>query len=181
MRRFVLWAGILTAAAVPNGAQDLPVSKYEGDPRLDRLNDFFEVYGRPVQHLAPHFLEAADRNNLDWRLLPSICVAESSGGKNAPKNNIFGWASARRGFRTVHEGIYTVAAKLAHSRLYKGKELDGLLRTYNPRTRYARRVKAIMRLVDPTEPLGARRPQLPEDGINPSSEPLRTALLAPAQ
>lgn len=181
LRRFVLWAGMITAAALPAGPQDLPANKYEGDPRLDRLNDFFEAYDAPIQHLAPHFLQAADQYELDWRLLPSICVAESSAGKTAIKNNIFGWASARRAFQTVEEGIYLVASRLAHSPLYKDKELNALLRTYNPRASYARKVKAIMRMVDRTEPLRARRPQQEqEDAVIPSFEPQRTDRLAPA-
>ena len=179
MRRFVLWAGILTGSAVPFAAQDLPVSNYEGDPRLARLMDFLEVYGGPVRNLAPQFLEAADRHDLDWRLLPSICVVETSGGKAAFKNNIFGWDSARRGFSSVREGIYHVASRLAESRLYKGKELNRLLATYNPRAGYPARVKAFMRLADPTEPLRARRPLLAR--VTASSELRRTALLAPAQ
>ena len=36
MRRFVLWAGILSAATVSNPAHEPPVSEYRDDPRLAR-------------------------------------------------------------------------------------------------------------------------------------------------
>lgn len=156
MRKLVLWAGLVSVANVSNLAQQVPQSKYQNDPRLARLMAFFSDTNSPVQYLAADFLLAADRHHLDWRLLPSICVVESGGGKNFSKNNVFGWDSARRGFTSVRDGIYWVASRLAHSKLYKGKDLDGILTTYNPGPGYAARVKEFMRRVSPREPLTAR-------------------------
>ena len=51
------------------------------DPRLVRLEKYFEEKQCPVKPLARDFVAAADRHNLDWRLLPSIAFVESSGGK----------------------------------------------------------------------------------------------------
>lgn len=179
MRRFILWAGILTASTVSNPAQEVPQPEYRNDPRLARLTGFFDDFGPPVRHLAPDFLAAADRHNLDWRLLPSLCVVESGGGRTAAKNNLFGWDSGRRGFATLQDAINLVASRLAHSRLYKNKGLDELLTTYNPLAGYAARVKSVMKLVDSTEPLRARiaARQAPTP---PSGLPYR-ARLAPAQ
>ncbi len=171
MRRFIVWAGILTASSVSGPAQDLPQSKYQGDPRLTKLTDFLESFGSPVHHLAADFLAAADLHNLDWRLLPSIAIIESGGGKAAAKNNIFGWGSAKRGFSDVREGIYVVASRLAHSKLYKDKTLDQILATYNPRLKYPARVKAVMKLVDPNEPL-RDRPTAAERVNPPAAAPL---------
>lgn len=177
MRRFVLWAGILSAATVSNPAHEPPISEYRDDPRLARLNEFFERFGPQSLSLAPDFLAAADRHNLDWRLLPSICVVES-GGKTADNNNLFGWDSGRREFATPKDGIYFVASRLAHSKLYKNKDLDELLATYNSLAGYPARVKSVMRIIDSTAPLGAR------SSVNrATTQPcglLRTARLAPA-
>ncbi len=178
MRRLIVWAGILTASTVTNPAQQTPQSEYRNDPRLAQLTDFFDDFGSPVRHLAADFLAAADRHNLDWRLLPSICVIESGGGKTAVKNNIFGWDSARRGFATVRDGIYLVASRLANSKLYKEKNLDELLTTYNPRPGYSTRVKSVMRLVNSSEPLRARSGI--RQTVTPPSELPYTARLAPA-
>ena len=102
------------------------------DPRVLRIESFFRNYDSPAADLASDFVFAADLYNLDWRLLPSISMVESSGGKHFTNNNIFGWDSCRTGFPTVRDGIYTVASRLANSKLYKGKELDEILRVYNP-------------------------------------------------
>ncbi|MDQ2950454.1 MAG: hypothetical protein M3Y27_31695, partial [Acidobacteriota bacterium] len=61
------------------------------DPRTVRLIKFFSHLHCPVLNLAPDFIHEADVNHLDWRLLPSISVIESGGGKAYKNNNIFGW------------------------------------------------------------------------------------------
>ena len=124
---------------------------YDEDPRLVRLREFFLKYDSPVHYLAAEFLEAADENGLDWRLLPTLAIVESGGGRNYTKNNVFGWASCRRGFPSVREGIHTVASRLANSRLYRGKDLEGILRTYNRRKAYAHTVLALMKTLGPVE------------------------------
>ncbi len=152
MRRFIVWTGfLLVALAFPAVAQH--------DPRLTRLKSFFEAAHSPIRHLAVDFLAAADRHQLDWRLLPSISMIETTAGKNCSGNNVFGWKSGHKKYASVREAIYAIADRLAHSRLYRGKTVDGILTTYNPRPGYAARVKAMMRRVDPNEPANpARRP-----------------------
>jgi len=178
LRRLIIWTGVLTASAVSIPGQGLPQPSYRNDPRLVLLKDFFRAFGSPVRHLAPDFLAAADRHGLDWRLLPSICVVESGGGKNLSKNNIFGWDSARRGFTSVRGSIYWVASRLADSKLYRNKDLDGILAAYNPRRGYPARVKSVMKLVAPDQPLGTRYALHPR--INPANGPRPQARLAPA-
>jgi hypothetical protein len=120
------------------------------DPRLERLQSFFAKLECPIQGLEEDFLDAADQNNLDWRLLPALAVIESSGGKSYRNNNIFGWDSCRTEFPSVRTGIHVVASRLAHSRLYRDKDLDSLLRTYNSeRSDYVPLVKSIMNAVGP--------------------------------
>ncbi|MBZ5576748.1 MAG: hypothetical protein LAP40_09340 [Acidobacteriia bacterium] len=97
------------------------------------------------------FLEAADRNDLDWRLLPSISFIESTGGKAAPNNNMFGWDSGRAEFPSAVASIHTVGYRLGHSHLYRDKDVDGILATYNPNAEYAERVKSVMRQISPSE------------------------------
>ena len=66
------------------------------------------------------FLEAADDYALDWRLLPSLSYVESTGGKAARNNNLFGWNSGRAQFpeprrRYPHDPGFN----LAHSERYR--------------------------------------------------------------
>ena len=119
------------------------------DSRLASLRAFFERGNCPAAKLAPIFLEAADMYALDWRLLPSLSYVETSGGKAARNNNIFGWDSGRAAFSSAAAGIRAVASYLAHSALYREKDVDGILKTYNRNAGYARRVKDVMRRIAP--------------------------------
>jgi hypothetical protein len=144
MRKALLVGGLLGLPAVMGVSHEVPKANVDHDPRLRRLQEFFGQRDCPLREAAADFLTAADRNDLDWRLLPSISIIESSGGKDYRKNNVFGWDSCREGFTSVREGIQFVAAQLANSKLYKDKNLDSKLSTYNPLPDYPRRVKAVM-------------------------------------
>ncbi len=136
----------------PHQTQRAPVTpSYQQDPRLKQLEKFFGKAGCPVIKYSGTFLEAADAYDLDWRLLPSISFIESTGGKAARNNNFFGWDSGRVAFDSPIAAIHTVGYRLAHSRLYRDKDLDGILATYNPDTEYAGKVKAVMRQISPSE------------------------------
>jgi flagellum-specific peptidoglycan hydrolase FlgJ len=179
LRRLIIWAGLLTVPTAPNIAQNAPESKYAKDPRLSRLTRFFERAHSPIKHLAPDFLNASDSHSLDWRLLPSICLIETGAGRTAEKNNIFGWDSGKKAFASVREAIYLVASRISQSKLYRDKDLDHVLATYNPYPDYAAKVKSVMRQVDSSEPLKARLAI--EARLSPSYGLLRTIHPAPAQ
>ena len=118
------------------------------DPRLVRLQQFFSDNDCPAHKFAGDFIEAADNNDLDWRLLPSISYVESGGGREYRNNNILGWANAGKRFQSVRAGIHMVAERLATSPLYRDKGVDDILRTYNPEHgEYAARVKSVMRQI----------------------------------
>jgi hypothetical protein len=88
---------------------------------------------------------------LDWRLLPSISYVESTGGKSARNYNFFGWDSGKAQFTSPSEAIHEVGYRLTHSALYRDKDLDEVLTTYNPDASYAEKVKSVMRQIAPTE------------------------------
>src|SRR5690242_17391901 len=121
------------------------------DPRLRLIWQYFADRDCPLRDSAADFLVAADQNELDWRLLPSISMIESSGGKDYRNNNVFGWDSCRESFSSVQAGIHYVASKLAKSKLYRNKSVDEKLLTYNPQPDYAHRVKAVMRALGPAD------------------------------
>ena len=153
--------GLVMATAVfvtlpANSPSANPVIQRElkTDPRLVQLREFFANSGCPVEELAEDFLIEADEHDLDWRLLPSIAIVESGGGKQSRNNNVFGWDSGNTSFQSVQAGIHHVASRLAISDLYRDKDVDDILRTYNPRPGYIRRVKSVMaRLSPPDESL----------------------------
>ena len=126
------------------------IAEYRNDPRLKFLERFFQRFNCPVEHLSIEFLRAADIHNLDWRLLPSISLVESGGGREARNNNLFGWDNGRAVFPDWVAGIHTVASRLANSKLYRDKKLDQVLWTYNPNTGYGALVKSVMRRISPS-------------------------------
>lgn len=148
-RGLVLVAGLaaVSGQADPNSFVMKPA--VSTDPRLIRIRQYFLERDCPAHQYAEDFVLAADRHELDWRLLPSISMIESTGGKEARNNNMFGWDNCDVRFKTDRHGIYHVASRLANSRFYKGKNLDQTLRTYNPRREYGKKVKLVMSQLGP--------------------------------
>lgn len=150
MRDILMVAGLMAVPCAMSFQQYKPSPKVaRADPRLQRLEQFFAERDCPLKEAAVDFLVAADQNHLDWRLLPSISMIESSGGKDFTNNNVFGWNSNKDSFPSVRAGIHYVASKLGSSKLYRGKDVDSKLQTYNPYPDYVARVKAVMRTIGP--------------------------------
>lgn len=80
--------------------------------RIDRLNSYFKERDMPLAGYGDEFLTAADKCDIDWRLVPAIGVRESSGGKHLLNNNPFGWGSAKIKFKNFNEAIDVVTENL---------------------------------------------------------------------
>jgi len=145
-------AGMVTVPVALSPRQ-MPAAapEHRNDPRLETLRTFFRNADCPAEEYAAAFLEASDHNELDWRLLPSLSFIESTGGKSGHHNNLFGWDSGRAQFPSPVAGIHAVGYRLSHSDLYKDKELDKVLATYNSNVEYGRKVKSVMRRIAPSE------------------------------
>jgi hypothetical protein len=147
----VVMAGLLSVPMVTAVDQKLPQPSRDpgrpADDRLLKLQKFFGEANCPLRDVSADFLEASDRYDLDWRLLPSISIVESSGGKIFRNNNVLGWDSCKRRFDSVRTGIHLVASRLATSALYRDKDLDDVLATYNPDPEYVSKVKSVMRKI----------------------------------
>lgn len=145
-------AGMLSVpVAVTNTEVQGAAAEYQNDPRLASLKSFFQKGDCPVFDESAEFLRAADRHSLDWRLLPSISMVESGGGRAAPNNNLFGWDNGRAVFSSFRAGIHDVASRLETSKLYRDKDVDGILRMYNPSASYSGVVKSVMKRISPFE------------------------------
>jgi hypothetical protein len=140
----VLLVGLVAIQTATGIGQQIAVPSYQHDPRAAVLRGFFEALNSPASAWAEDFLLAADLNGLDWRLLPSIAIVESGGGRESMNNNILGWDSCRKSFPSVRAGIHSVANQLAHSKLYKNKNLDKKLRLYNWNAVYPVKIKRLM-------------------------------------
>jgi hypothetical protein len=151
--RLMIFAGVLgVAAATAQMDQDVDITKIRKrfDLREAILRKFFNDNHCPAEPYAGVFVTEADAHGLDWRLLPSLSIVESGGGKYAKGNNLFGWANGKTKFGSVTEAIHHVASALAFARPYKGKDTDGKLLAYNHSTDYKAMVAQIMRQISPT-------------------------------
>src|ERR1035437_2880699 len=106
----------------------------------EAIDAYFEEHNMPLMGMGMKMAEEADRNEIDWRLLPAIAVRESTGGKNdciKVKNNAFGWGSCHIGFRSNDEAIETVARNLGGNNPntayhYANRNTKGISNAYNP-------------------------------------------------
>ncbi len=154
MKRFlqsgiVVCAGVLgmASAAAQVDQHDLTKNRRKFDLREGVLRKFFSRNHAPAEEYAPVFLAEADAHRLDWRLLPSLSMLESGGGKHAPGYNLFGWANGTRAFGSISEAIHLVASALDLGKSYRGKTLDGKLLAYNHRLEYRDMVTSMMRQI----------------------------------
>ena len=143
----VIGVASIPAPMSPHTAPTQLKEEYRNDPRLSRLTHFFVQAECPAAEYAVDFLMVADEYALDWRLLPSLSFVESTGGKASSHNNLFGWDSGRAHFVSPSAAIRSVGSFLANSTLYRAKNLDQILATYNPDRDYSQKVKSVMRRI----------------------------------
>jgi len=123
--------------------------------KAQAIDVYFAEHAMPLEGAGKKMVEEAEKNDLDWRLLPAIAIRESTGGKfdcKKVENNPFGWGSCKISFNSLDEAIETVAKNLGGnnpktSRHYDNKSIKQILRAYNPPSivpRYAEQVISIM-------------------------------------
>jgi len=81
-------------------------------------------------------VEEAEKNNIEWTLIPAIAIKESTGGKFACDHNPFGWGSCKIEFRSWNHAIEVIANNLGGNnpntaRYYKGTSTKEKLHHYN--------------------------------------------------
>ncbi|MGA2711647.1 MAG: hypothetical protein ABSG41_00950 [Bryobacteraceae bacterium] len=147
---FMIFAGVLgIAAASVQTDQDVTKNRKKFDLRETILRKFLTDNHCPDREFTELFIAEADAHDLDWRLLPSLALVESGGGRVAKGNNIFGWANGKSTFTSIGEAIHHVARALSLGQAYRGKDLDGKLATFNHGTDYRAMVRDIMNQISP--------------------------------
>jgi hypothetical protein len=130
--------------------------------KADAIDKFLTSRKSVLAGYGAKFVEEADKNEIDWRLLVSIAGRETTFGKNMCKNikapnNPFGWGSCKIGFKSIDESIEKVSMSLggnsentAHH--YEGKTTLQILRKYNSVIKnYPNEVERIMKMIDATD------------------------------
>lgn len=78
------------------------------DKRVLQIKKYLSERNSPLAKYAQDFVEAADKYNIDYRIVVAISIIESGGGKKTFKPyNAWGWG--KKGFSNWKEGIYTVS------------------------------------------------------------------------
>ncbi len=92
------------------------------DPRVKKLEGFFEKYNSPLTGYATCFIQAADRNQIDWKLVPAITGVESTFGKHIPYKsyNAYGWANGDYRFTSWEQSINHVSQVLKEKYVDRG-------------------------------------------------------------
>ena len=138
----LVFAGIVSIGATDEVAAALP------DPRILKVDAFFDSYGCPAPNYAAEYVRAADLYHVDYRLLPTISLLESTCGSYQRHNNHWGWNSTKTGFPSVVHGIDFITQQLAEGDAYKNRDLDGKLFAYNPRPAYVRVTRRLMQKIE---------------------------------
>jgi len=107
--------------------------------KADAIDAYFAEHDAPLKGYGEKFVLEAEKNDLDWRLLPAIAMRESTGGKHACKrvpNSVFGYGSCKISFKSIGESIEIVAHSLGGNnpntaRHYDGKTTTQILKKYN--------------------------------------------------
>ena len=138
---------------IPAISSTSTITQLPPDPRIAQLTQFFQHYKCPQVSFDEinDYLNAADKNNLDYRILPALSVQESTCGKHYPSDthNLWGWNSANSGFGSIREGIDFVSEQLAGGRYYQGKSLIQKLHAYNPNVEYAPKIIGLIKEMQP--------------------------------
>jgi len=110
-------------------------TEVKSDPREIILRNYLKDKNSPLAEYADDFIQAADKYNIDWRLIPAITGLESSFGKRIPINsyNAYGWANGTYYFNSWKESIYIVAETLREKYIDRGViSISQIGRVYAP-------------------------------------------------
>lgn len=104
--------------------------------RAAKIDAYYAKRKMPLEGYGMKLVLEAEKNDLDWRLLPAIAIRETTGGKFACHSNPFGWGSCKIKFDSWGDAIEVVARNLGGNnpsteQYYKGKTTDEKLAYYN--------------------------------------------------
>lgn len=108
------------------------------DGRAKAVENFFKSYNSILGSHANLFIQTADKYHLDWKLLPSIAMQESNGGKRVinDSHNPFGfgiYGSSIVKFGSWEEGIEKVGKTLRENYLNQGlRTPEEIMAKYTP-------------------------------------------------
>ena len=111
-------------AAEAGNSAALRHESYLPDGRVEKLKLFLESYGSPLADYAQNFVAAADKNEVDWKLVAAITGVESTFGRQIPYQsyNAYGWCNGDYRFESWEQSIEYVSRYLKEK--YYDRGLD---------------------------------------------------------
>lgn len=112
-------------AALPDTENVVESKIVTKDARIEMLNQFFARYKSPLLPYSEEVVTAAEKYNLDWRLIPAIAMQESNLCKKEIKESYNCWGFGVYGkkvimFNNYPEAIDTVSKTLARDYINQG-------------------------------------------------------------
>lgn len=112
-------------ASIPPGVSEISENFTTADARSILIENLFKQHNSPLAEYGGLFVTVADKYELDYRLLPSIAMQESKGGKKviAQSYNPFGFGIYEDNvikFSSWEEAIEKVGKSLKENYLNKG-------------------------------------------------------------
>lgn len=145
--------------ALPEDKQIATVTDFEPlDVRVTYLDAFLSNYNSPLLKYSELLVEAADKYDLDYRLLPAIAMKESTLCKNIAKNSDFNcwgfgiYGKKRTSFTGYDQAIEIVAKTLSENYIKIGLvEPHEIVTKYNPgSTTWADEITRFMEKIHPS-------------------------------
>lgn len=149
-------ANITSAISIP------AITTQEQEIRKERaqaIDTFLEKRKSSLAGYGMKFVEEAEKNGIDYRLLVSISGRESSFAKDGQvckgaKNSVFGYGSCKINFKSIDESIEVVSRKIGGESKHYHSEMTTyqILRKYNTVIpNYPNEVIRIMKMIDDSE------------------------------
>ena len=153
-------SGVPVSATITTGEMNSTNSAVTPDVRTEKIDQYFKSNNMPLAGYGQKMVEVADKNDIDWRLIPALAVIESTGGKYACKSvdfSPFGWGSCKIGFKSYDQAIEVLGTNLGGNNPktkhhYDGKDTKGILAKYNSVIPdYTAKIMKVMDAIEKTE------------------------------
>ena len=129
---------LVAFAALPSAENVLADTIVSKDARVEIVRQFFAKYKSPLEPFASNVVEAADKYDLDFRLIPSIAMQESNLCQKIITDSYNCWGFGIYGkkvtrFDSYPEAIETVTKTLANNYVAGGLNTpEEIMRKYTP-------------------------------------------------
>lgn len=131
-------SGLSVYASLPMEIPSVSSSIEGADARPEIVKNYLAFYNSPLLPFAFSIVEAADKYNLDFRLITAIAQQESNLCKIIPPGsfNCWGWgitSEGTLGFDSYTDGIDTVSKGIRENYLNKGySTIEEIMSKYTP-------------------------------------------------